>query len=187
MNDKKRKTNLLTLAILGMLLLFSFGGGWMALPMLVMLVIALPIGIVLGGTYKNARRREGSSEDPASFERKSSQEKGSSLQQQLLDYVALDDKQDASSVLRRKRAGDEARAEALSRAGTTRPRGGGGSGVSDGMLSPSEQQHLDSLSDDRHDELLHHAQALKDLLRAGIIEQPEYQDRLHALYQDARG
>ncbi len=52
------------------------------------------------------------------------------------------------------------------------------------MLSRSEQTHYDSFSSDSHDEYTHRSNELKDLLNAGIIEMPEYKDRMALLKQE---
>ena len=52
------------------------------------------------------------------------------------------------------------------------------------MLSRSEQTHYDSFSSDSHDEYTHRKNELKDLLNAGIIEMPEYKDRVALLKEE---
>lgn len=49
------------------------------------------------------------------------------------------------------------------------------------MLSSSERLHLESLGDEGHDEYRHQTQELRDLLSAGIIDRPEYNDRMALL------
>ena len=50
-----------------------------------------------------------------------------------------------------------------------------------GMLSRSERQHLETAESDFHDEFLHRSNELKDLLKAGIIENDEYKERMALL------
>lgn len=52
------------------------------------------------------------------------------------------------------------------------------------MLSRSEQTHFDSFSSDSHDEYAHRSNELKDLLNAGIIEMPEYKERMALLKEE---
>ena len=52
------------------------------------------------------------------------------------------------------------------------------------MLSRSEQTHYDSFSSDNHDEYTHRSNELKDLLNAGIIEMPEYKERMALLKEE---
>ena len=52
------------------------------------------------------------------------------------------------------------------------------------MLSRSEQTHYDSLAAADHDEYTHRKNELKDLLNAGIIEMPEYKDRMQLLKEE---
>ena len=52
------------------------------------------------------------------------------------------------------------------------------------MLSRSEQTHYDSFLTDSHDEYTHRKNELKDLLNAGIIEMPEYKDRMALLKEE---
>ena len=59
-------------------------------------------------------------------------------------------------------------------------------GVNAEMFSESERVHLASLSQEEHDEYLHHVEDLNALLSAGIIEADEYRDRLAALRQECR-
>ena len=51
-------------------------------------------------------------------------------------------------------------------------------------LSRSEKTHFNSLEYYGHDEYAHRCDELKDLLNAGIIEMPEYKDRLSLLKEE---